>query len=221
MQIRMDLLLEKRRSLNEDMMAISAMRRGIKRRLPRVVDEWRLTEMMERVVIICYVESQFNATAAIEYLWTAGRRKHWPPKSKQELALLVERTFVKHDAIQTTAWLDFADPSNLPSIRTALEYSRQAYVVSKARAANEDRGVAPSSATLLCWASEFDLKYPAACRPKALGLARDDVSKKWLRQIRIRYGGRFRALPPVLPTLLSECQQKVRYRDHAHRGSLH
>lgn len=220
MQIRMDLLLEKRRSLEKDKSAISAMRRGCKRRLPRVVDEWRLTERMERVVIICYVECQFKATAAVEYLLRAGRQRHWSPKSKHELSLLVERIFLKYDAIQTAAWLDFAESSNLPSIRIALEYSRQAYVVGKATEANESRGVAPSSAILLCWASEFDLKYPAACRPKPLGLARDNVSKKWLHKIRIRYGGRFRALPPALPTAFAECQRKVRYKDHAHRARV-
>ena len=104
--------MEKRRSLDKDMSAISAMRRGCKRRLPRVVDEWRLTERMERVAIICYVECQFNATAAVEYLLRAGRQRHWPPKSKHELALLVEHIFVKHDAIQTAAWLDFHSDRN-------------------------------------------------------------------------------------------------------------
>ena len=200
----MSSLLEKRRALKLEVAGL-----GIKRKCNRVSNQWCLTRAMKQTAIICYIASEYDPAAAAQYLAAVGRQRHWHEVDTDSLAIMVEDLFLEVSDEDLPSLVDFGECSDVARCREALKYAQEYYVVRRTRLANADMGVAPSSELLLQWAREFAQRFPEPCRPKQLFAVRDRVSKKWLRKLRLRWGGKVRVLPTAAPVPQAEFRQKA------------
>ena len=86
--MRMDLesLQAERRKLRAALTGLGSLRRGRKRKQSRSSSEWRLSRRMKHTAIICYVASEYDAGAAVQYLAAVGRQWHWQDIGGKTLA---------------------------------------------------------------------------------------------------------------------------------------
>ena len=205
----MSTLLAQRRKLKLEATGLCASRRDRKRKSIRVSNQWCLTRAMKHTAITCYIVSDYDPSAAAQYLAAVGRQRHWHAVDMHNLAIMVEDLFLQINGEELSSLLEFEECCDVARCREALKYAQEYYVVRRTRMANADMGVAPSSELPLQWARQVAQRFPEPCRPKQLFSVRDRVSKKWLRKLRLRWGGKVRVLPASAPVPQEEFKQKA------------
>lgn len=198
-----------REALADTTRAIEQERRRRKEATKRAARAWQLTEVLRRPVLILYLLADYNAAAAVRYLAKGGKRRHWPPKSDEELAAVVEECFLHADADELAALADTAHPLDVAAMKAAQGYLEEWRLVTWTASLNSAKGLAPTNEMVLQRAEESRLRLPEALRFESHGAINENRARKWVRRWRLRWGGRL-ATPRVLePLTLDEMRAKA------------
>ena len=185
--------------------------RALKRKRHTCSRMWILTERMQNVCIIAYKMSSHNSEAACKFLKASARERHWPACDEVDVRALVHRLYAAADADRIGALTNLDNPLDAGALSVALRFVRESYVVERVRTVNAARGIAPSSAWVLERAEEFANMLPPHWKPRSFGTAREGRSQKWLRQLRLKWNGRLRSIPPIEPLSEEEFQSKANH----------
>jgi hypothetical protein len=198
-----------REALADTTKAIEQERRRGREATRRAAKAWRLTEGLRRPVLILYLLADYTADAAVRYLSTGGKRRHWPPKSDEELAAVVEECFLHADADELAALADTGNPLDVAAMKAAQRYLEEWHLVTWASGLNSVKGLAPTNEMVLQRAEETRLRLPEALRCESHGAINENRARKWARRWRLRWGGRL-ATPRVQePLTLDEMRAKA------------
>ena len=170
---------------------------------------WQLSTTQQRSALIVYAATGYAVGPAVKYLNGVGRRRGWPAVAEERLRAVVEELFLDADADVLAALADEASPSDAEAMREAAPVLEEWRLATWARAQNEERGVAPSTAQLLdrLAADRLRAGHPDAY---ARGTTAVPASRKWACRFRRRWGGRFGTLPVSEGVPLAEMREKAR-----------
>jgi hypothetical protein len=109
---------------------------------------WTLGVPLARVVVLIFWLSDGVVDPAITYLRQKGRQNHWPDKDDDELAALVDTTFLVVSGDEIVALSDTEAPLDEDAMTSATRYMLQWRIRSWTLAQNR-KGIAPSTSDLL------------------------------------------------------------------------
>ena len=132
---------------------------------------WRLKEPIRRAALAMYSLAGYNVEPAMRYLHACQRQHHWPAKSDDEVARIVEDLFLAADEAEVDALVDTENPLDATALRCALRYVEEWAVVVDSRRLNTHRGIAPSSEAVLEQLESNRQKAPQLLRgpPRSFG----------------------------------------------------
>ena len=148
---------------------------------------WALTERVRNTVLIIYVLATYTAEPAGVFLTRCAAERHWPRKSDEELAAMVEDLFLTVDVHDLAALTDTERPSDAAAMFEALTYVEQWRLASWGRDLNA-KGVAPSTDAVLCRLEANLVALPDDIRPIATGSVAESRARKWAHRWRLRWG---------------------------------
>ena len=157
--------------------------------------EWRLTEEMLEIVLICFSLAGGVADAAVVYLTLEAQRHRWAPKTDNELVLIVADAFLGADRAHIASLCDFDNPYDSGALKRGValveEWHSQAWALGQNK-----KGVAVCSASVLDHFEERRAMLPDSLKPPAWGTVAPAVARKRLSRWRKRWGGRIAKLRP-------------------------
>lgn len=188
-------LCEKKRVLDAQL-AVSRAALTKQRKAARAIEKrWALTERMRNTVLIIYVLTTYSAEPAGVFLKKCGAERHWPRKSDEELAAIVEDLFLTVDEHDLAALTDTDHPSDRAALMEAMNYVEQWRLASWGQDLNE-KGLAPSTDAVLSRLETNLASLPDDLRPIATGSVAESRARKWAHRWRSRWGakhGHFKA----------------------------
>lgn len=190
----MDLLGQKRAlddALSENRAELKRITRGRRDTARAAARAWQLSESMRRTALIAYALADYRVEPAVRFLIASGRQRHWPDKTEEELATLVEGHFLDVDETELAAITDMEDPADGQAMKAALPYVEQWRLAEWATRLNTDKGVAPSTEALLHQLEAQRLALPGPVRPEARGTVVDPSARVWASSFRRRWGARY------------------------------
>ena len=155
---------------------------------------WKMSTNLLHTVLIIYALAGYTAEPAVKYLVNSGRKRHWPEKSEEEVAAMVEDCFLQVDVDDLACLTDKADPSDATAMKAALKYVEEWRLVVWARGLNSEQGVAPSTDSVLRRLENNRLSLPEAVRPDAVGTSAQSKARVWAQKWRLRWGARHRKI---------------------------
>ena len=164
---------------------------------------------MLHTVLIIYVLAANSTEPAVKYLVNCGRKRRWPDKSEDELVAMIEALVLQADEGELGSLIDSDHPSDEAAMRAALTYIQQWRVVVWARGLNANKGVAPSTSSIL---ERFELGrvgFAESVRPRALGTVAECRARAWARKFRRRWGGSHRRIRIREVVPLGEMREKA------------
>ena len=175
--------------------------------------EWDLSGQLRNTAIIAYVQAGYDAEPAVRFLKMAGRVRHWPDSVDEDLAVLVEDTFIAMESAEVADLTDEENPSDAAAMKGAATYVEE-WRLCKVWAVRQNlaAGVAPSTEAML---AELGARRVDAGRDDAfaVGTVADSRARMFMTRMRRRWGGRFGSIPAcehlplseALPKALTEC----------------
>ena len=163
---------------------------------------WQLPPLVANTTLIISAITDCASEPCVRFLRDAGRVRHWPDKTDEELASFAEDLCLAADVDWLTALLNDAAPADTGAFnaahRVVLEWRLHGWVQS----VNYDKGVAPSASDVLDRHEELRAALPASDATAARGVATESRARMWLHRWRKRWGGRFariRTREPIDP----------------------
>ena len=157
--------------------------------------QWVLTEEMRRVALSIFMLTEYATEPVVKYLQTCARMRHWPPKEDTAVAEMVDQLFLASDMDEAAALSDTAEPLDEAVLMTALKHADQWNVVQWCKLQNEMHGTAPSSQAMLDKLEQRRLQTPVQSRSASMGTTALSRGRAWARRLRLRWSGRFKAIP--------------------------
>ena len=152
---------------------------------------WKLPPAVAHTALIIYVEAGYVVEPATTFLANSGRQRHWPTKSEEELAEMVENLFLEVDDMDEFANLTSkCEPSDPEAMRKAIAYVEQWRLATWVTGLNSAHGVAPTTDSVLQRKEAMRLQLPEDVRPQAVGSSSDAKARVWCRRWRLRWGAR-------------------------------
>ena len=151
---------------------------------------WKLTPGQVHVLLIVYVLAGYKVEPAVLFLAMAGRKKHWPERSDEELKATLEDEFLQVDENYLASLADMSGPLDHVRMRKAISFLHELGVVEWVQRANLQQGVAPTTAMVLEQFQDRRSSYPANLQPHHVGSVDEVRARVWARQWRVRWGGR-------------------------------
>ena len=188
-------LEEARQTVDSAMTETRAELKRARRRAAADARVWVLSPRMRRTSLAIYMLAGYSTEPAVKYLEACGRERHWPVRTAAELSTVVEDLFLQADADEVAALADASSPSDPTLLAVALRYVEEWRVVSWAARLNSDRGVAPSTDSVVQRAEEGRMRLPEAARPMPVGPCGEPRAKRWVARLRARWGGRYASTP--------------------------
>jgi len=215
----MEELLARRCVLNAEVGAtcrdLQKARRRVRGSLGGGAGAWTLTERLRRIVLILYMLAEYRPAPAIHFLVAEGRKRRWPNRAEDELIELVENQFLEVDVCQLTSLCDVAAPADAGAMRAAVAILEEWRLAQWVVGLNREKGVAPSTQSVLQRCEEGRLRWPADVRPPSNATAAEGKGKEWARRWRSRWGLRHAALRVRDTMSPEEMREKVRhFSDH-------
>ena len=190
--------------------ARKAARAAIRQEAAAAARCWRVDGWLLNAVVIAYT-AEWEVEPAAQLLTMAARRRQWPPKSEAELARLVEDVFSMYwDASKADfpALIDADAPADAKAMRAANAALDEWRVVRWALRQNIEKGVAPSTQSML---DEFALSRAlhGHSNPHAAGSVVEPRARMFISRVRRRWGGRYGSMPAVEELSAQEMQDKA------------
>lgn len=161
------------------------------------VRAWEPPPHVRRTALIVYVLADYATEPAAQFLSRQGRMRGWPDKTAEGLAALVENLFEQahvDDASGLVALTDAENSSDPSAFEAAAPYLEEWRLFAWSRRLNVEKGVAPSTSSLLQQAVANRLVRGHAS-PQALGTVAESRARMWATRFRRRWGGRFGVIP--------------------------
>lgn len=171
---------------------------------------WRLTAALERRALIAYVLAGYVAEPAVQFLASAGRKRRWPAKGEEQLQRMVEDVFAAAAAEEVAHLSDLSGPLDPPACKEALRWVEEWRLATWTKTQNSDKGVAPSTATVLERLKGSLANFPEHLQPSHPGVVAEPRARTWASRWRRRWGGRYGRLPVRDEVPLEEMQSKAR-----------
>lgn len=151
---------------------------------------WHVSQRQQHVVLIVFIESGFSYEPATLYLARIGKRRGWPSVTSAQLERLVHDWFMATDLTNLTKLSDAAHPADPPALHDAQCWLEEWRITTWARHQNVERGVAPSTSSVLQRVSH---DRAAAGREDSFqrGITSDPAARMWASRFRRRWGGRY------------------------------
>ena len=143
-----------------------------------------------KVALILFELEERRAVAAAAFLSQQARVFHWGDKPEAKVQELVANLFQKVDLAEYTDLCDLQDPSDIVAMRVALAFWAELELVAWVKDANKRKGVAPSAASVLHRWEVQRLQWPEDVRPASKASVEVSSAREWVRQFRLRHGGR-------------------------------
>lgn len=175
----------------------------------RVEKHWRLTPWLQKVVLIIFSLAGHNAAPGAAYLATVARRRRWPRKTDEDLERGVEDLFLAVDLEELASWCDAANPADPPALEEASRVVEEWRLMRWVQRLNEERGVAPSTSSLLERSAQRRLQLPEAARPPERGVVADGRNRAWALKFRRRWGARHGAIRTLDALPVDEMRAKA------------
>ena len=154
----------------------------------REAQVWQLSPQEEQVVTIIYMYSGYARAPAVEYLQQLGRRRGWPQKASEMLGSLVEDMFLAVEPVRLAELSDQGDPAAPVAMSVACAFLAEWDLFRWVDAANQRKGVAPSTEALLQELERLRLQLPEAVRFPSRGVSSESRARVWALQWRKRWG---------------------------------
>lgn len=151
---------------------------------------WQLSDCLRHSVLIVYALADYSALPAARFLSAAGRKRHWPEKSVEEMGTMVEDMFLQVDEVELADLTDVHNPADAQAMASAMPYVEEWRLMSWTTMLNREKGVAPSLAAILTQAERQRLQLPEAVRPGSHGTNIEVRARVWAGAWRRRWGGR-------------------------------
>ena len=155
---------------------------------------WTLSGSLLDETLLIYTLADCNVTPAVRNLASRAREHHWPPADSETAASIVTSAFLAADLDRLAALSDTDAPANLRAFRHATDVVQQWRLAEWASAQNS-KGVAPSTASVLAQWEAARAAVPASVRPAAWGSTSEGAARMRASRWRHRHGGRFAKLP--------------------------
>lgn len=110
---------------------------------------WQLPVGVRHASLVAYVLAGYRSEPAVVYLQAIGRERHWPAKADGEVAALIEDLFLECEVERLAALTDAEVPEDAAAYAIASKYVKEWQAVEWVRSMNAEKGVAPSTASLL------------------------------------------------------------------------
>jgi len=153
---------------------------------------WQLGAWLTHVVIILVVRANGITDPAVKLLCVAARKRRWPAKPEEEIAILVEDLClfggVGFDEMCALCLDD--RPSDPSAFKAAVRWSLEWELFLWADKLNAEKGLAPSTGQVLLRAELLRRQLPEWHRPAAIGVAAQSSARMWAFRWRKRWGGR-------------------------------
>lgn len=85
--------------------------------------QWALSDTLRNAAVIIYVLAGYEVEPALRFLAMAGRVRHWPSRSAEDLGRLVEDLFMEFEAGEIANLTDTNEPSDAVAMREAAKCS--------------------------------------------------------------------------------------------------
>lgn len=205
----LDEMQQSRRAIRDSLAQTRSALHRMKRTAAVRSKQWDLPEFVQRVSLAAFVLAGYRADAAVRYLKVCGRERHWPDRDRGELAILVEDLFLRADPDALASLVDIHSPPDHRALALAFKWVHEWRVVHWATQLNDERGVAPSSVSLLQRASQCALNVPPNLRPCVPADVGRSRAKRWAARLRKRWGGRYASIPAGEHLSREEMHSKV------------
>ena len=210
----MDTLLGRREKLTLQMQVLSQDRRAQMQRLRRMrrslARAWVLPRDILSAALVVYERCSWVAEPSVAFLHGVARRKRWPPRSDEDVEMLLEQAFLDFDIDELGQLQSLHDALDPTLKRRVHRHVNEWQVVLWGRGLNSDHGVAPSTASLLHKAREVPGVVPVSATGTTITGRPDNKARAWAGRFRKKWRariGKVRLDSSVNPT---ERQAKVR-----------
>lgn len=181
----------------------------------KAASQWVLTEPMRRATLAAYSLAGYVAEPAVIYLEECGRRHDWPHKGAEELSTMVEDLFTAVvDWDEFAALSDVEDPFDEEALKVALKYVGEWRIIEWVRTQNRTIGAGPSSQAMLDRLEEGYSSLPEHLRPRPVGTISQVGARVRAHRLRLRWRGRYVALPAGERPGPEETRRKVPIPPH-------
>ena len=172
---------------------------------------WQMSEMQQRAALIVFSSTGYEMEPSVHYLERVGRRRGWPEAAEGALRAVVEEWFLAVRVDDLAAMTDAVAPSDPAAMRDAAPVIEEWRLASWVRLQNVEKGVAPNTAVLFLKVASCRLVHGQP-EPQSRGTSANSASRKWASRFRLRWGGRYGALPVGEDLPLEEMLAKARRR---------
>ena len=150
---------------------------------------WQLGPFLKHTALIIYRFAGYTAAPACKFLMNAGRQRKWPAKADEDLEQMVEDLFLAVRLEEFDALTDQNAPSDEAAMKKALAVVEEWRLVVWAQSLN-DRGVAPSTSSVLQQLDNSCARLPDEVRPRDVGVIEQARARMWCWRWRSRWGAR-------------------------------
>ena len=198
------LLDERARAASEDQYeavqrALAQNRAELKRQRDRARQErkkeltiWKLSHFVSNVVLILFGLSQCTCDCPVAFLQQHVRRKGWPAKEDEELAEVIQNTFLDIDVDVYVRLTDPFNSSDKQAMKAAVRFRSMFAAHAWVKGLNQGKGIAPPSALVGTKLEELQARYPAQFSHRNLNVPWQSnyrvVVHRWRRLFGNRYG---------------------------------
>jgi hypothetical protein len=150
---------------------------------------WQLGPFLAHTALIIYSLAGYTAAPAGKFILNAGRQRQWPDKTEEDLEKMVEDLFLDISLEELDALTDQGSPADERAMKKALAVVEEWKLVVWAKALN-DRGLAPSTSSVLQQLDSSCSRLPAEVRPRDVGSSDQTRARMWCLRWRSRWGAR-------------------------------
>ena len=199
-------------AVSRDLSAVRQQARSERRRQGREDKRneraWRLSEWQRHVLLIIYTLAGYNAPPASKFLASEALRRKWPPKSDEELQVIVEDAFLEVPEAKLADLCYLPEPLDPAAAKEAVRWAEE-WRLAKWIEGFNDRGAAPPTGSVLERLEQQRRALPEGVRPNPRGTVAETRARMYALRFRNRWGARHQRIRPREDMEPAEMRQKV------------
>ena len=138
---------------------------------------WSVVGFLLHAALNTYSLAGYVFEPSVVFLKNSGRQWHWPEKSDEELALMIEDAPLHVDLDDFARLTDHDDPSVPDAMKKGVSIVEQRGIVVWTRGLNNDQGVSPSTISVLQRLEQKRRRPPESICPAAVGGSAESMAR--------------------------------------------
>ena len=171
--------------------------------------EWKVEGDLQRAALVLFDKAGQKPDAAAAFLARAAAKRKWPARPEVEVRRLVEDLFMSADLDEYTRLCDSAESPFPSALQTAIKFWEEWALAEWVDAANQNKGVAPSTEAVLERLERRRALIPENLRPPSRGVPAEVKARRWACRWRRRWGFRHGAIRAREDIPLEELRDKA------------